>query len=251
MESRYHGMKAFNILTGIMFCLGATTLIAEPLKLVSSTPPTWAVGVDPTTKILSLTFDQPIRAGFWDWFGRDVLSPPSSVHVTTNSERTTCSVDVRLQPGKAYICGLNEKGIPGIGFQNEKGLSLPPTFLVFQTAGTPAPDDVPPHVVRAIPGNGETAVDPSRVKSLAVTFDVPMNAKKHGMHLFENETPVDISKAVVQYSADGKTFLLGYNFKPGANYRVELNSTQDIGFTRATRVPLWPVKFAFSTAQPR
>jgi hypothetical protein len=220
---------------------------ADPARIVSSSPEFWAVNVNPKEKKLSLTFNQPMRSGFWDWFGRDTLSPNSTLHSEMTPDHLTSTVDVTLQPGKVYVAALNERGIPGVGFQTEKGLSLSPSFLVFQTAGTPGPEDAAPRVIKTMPANGESTVNPTLVKSIAVTFDVPMNAKKHGMHLFENDTAVDVSKAVFQYSADGKTFALGYNLKPGATYRVELNSTQDIGFTRITRVPLWPVHLTFST----
>ena len=40
--------------------------------------------------------------------------------------------------------GLNERGIPGVGFQNDKGISLKPTYLVFQTAGNRLAEDAPP-----------------------------------------------------------------------------------------------------------
>jgi hypothetical protein len=76
-----------------------------------------------------------------------------------------------------------------------------------------------------------------------------MNVKKHGLHIFENNVAVDISKAQFGYSADGMTFTLAYPFKPGMQYRCELNDVHDIGFSAATRVPLWPVQLSFTTGQ--
>jgi hypothetical protein len=146
---------------------------------------------------------------------------------------------------------LNERGLPGVGFQNEKGFGLPPTYLVFQTAGTPTAENTPPHVAKTIPANGATAVDAVKLKSITVNFDVPMNAKKHGLHLFEDKQPVDVSRAAFQYSPDGKTFTLAYDFKPSKTYMLELNNLHDIGFSRTTRVPLWPVEFTFSTGSPQ
>jgi hypothetical protein len=159
----------------------------------------------------------------------------------------SCSIDVHLQPGKVYICGLNERGLPGVGFQNEKGFALPPTYLVFQTAGTPAPNDSPPRIIRSSPANGMQGIEPTAVRSLRITFDKPMNMKKHGLHLYENNQPIDISKLPFSYTADGMTFVLPYNFKPAAVYKLELNSTKDIGFARTTRVPLWPAVISFTT----
>ena len=101
-------------------------------------------------------------------------------------------------------------------------------------------------MTKAIPAN-DAQVDPIRTTSIAMTFDQPMGTKKHGLHLFENGKPVDISKLAFAYSADGRTFTLPYSFRPGTQYRLELNNVADIGFSRANRVPLWPVQISFLT----
>lgn len=230
--------------------LAATSTWADPPKLTSTSPAFWALGVKTDQKAISATFDQPMRSGFWDWFGRDTLSPASTLHSVFTSDRLTCSVDVKLQPGKVYVVGMNERGIPGVGFQSEKGVSLPPTFLVFQTVGVPKSEDAPPVVLKTLPANGEQQVDPARTKAIVLTFDRPMQTAKQGLHLFENNNPVDLSKAQSGYSSDGRTFTLYYNFKPSTPYRAVLNTVNDIGFASAGRVPLWPVEITFTTGQP-
>jgi Big-like domain-containing protein len=239
-------MKRFTVLA-ILLIFVASAALADPPKLLTTSPKFWAVGVNATQKDVSLTFDQPMRPGFWDWFGRDSLSPSSSLRTSMSSDGTGLALDVKLEPGKVYVLGLNERGRSGVGFQNEKGLSLPPIYLVFQTAGTPGANDVPPRVVRSMPANGMQSIDAARVASIAVTFDRPMNPKKHGLHLYENNQPVDISKLPFSYSADGMTFTLPYRFKPATVYKLEMNSSKDIGFARTTRVPLWPAVISFST----
>jgi hypothetical protein len=77
-----------------------------------------------------------------------------------------------------------------------------------------------------------------------------MEAKKHGLHLWEDKKPVDLKTARFTYSPDGRTFTLSYAFKPSTHYEVEMNSTQDIGFAATNRVPLWPIHLAFTTGQP-
>ena len=229
-------------------CIYATIAGADPLNLVSTSPQLWGINVNPATqRTISLTFDQKLRGKLSDWIGLDVLSPPSNLQTKFSEDHKSCSIDVHLQAAKVYICALNERGVPGVGFQNEKGLSLSPTYLIFQTAGTPLPDDAPPRVLRSNPPNGTQGIDPSRLASITVIFDKPMTPKKHGLHLYENNQPVDISKLPFSYSADGKTFTLPYNFKPATTYKLELNNTKDIGFARTTRIPLWPVQIFFST----
>ena len=159
-------------------------------------------------------------------------------------------LQVTLEPGKVYIMGLNERGIPGVGFQNEKGISLRPTYLVFQTAGNPAAEDAPPRALRTFPANGAQDVNPATTKGITVTFDRAMEPKKHGFHLVEAKHPVDLKAVTFAYSSDGRAFTLNYALRPSTHYEVQMNSTEDIGFAAATRVPLWPVHFAFTTGQP-
>jgi len=220
-------------------------------QVVDTTPKAWQIGVGSSQKELSVTFDQRMNPGFTAWMGRSSLVPQLDLNTKISEDRSTFSLHVDLLPGKVYVFGLNEKKLPGVGFQNERGQAAPPYFLVFQTAGNPAPDDAPPRVASTIPTNNAQQLDPSRLKSVTIVFDKPMLTAKHGLHMVENKREVDLSKAKFQYSADGKSFILGYDFKPSTVYEFQLNNTQDIGFVSAKRVPLWPVGFAFSTGSPR
>lgn len=227
----------------------ATPALADPPKLVSTSPVFWAVGVDPSQqKTVSLTFDQRMSPAYTAWLGRSSISPPEfNPNSSMSEDRRTFSVKVGLQPGKVYVLGLNEKNIPGVGFQNEKGLTLVPHFLVFQTAGAPKAEDAAPSVVRSVPADGDQQVDSARIRGITLIFDQSMETKKHGLHLFENNSAVNLSKIPFAYGADGRTFTLSYNFKRATQYRLELNNTNDIGFARATKIPLWPSKISFST----
>jgi hypothetical protein len=241
-------VKRFLLLTVLLTRGFADRAEADPPKLLTTSPPFWSTNVNAATqKRISLTFDQRLRGRLTDWIGLDVLSPPSDLQTTFSADNMSCSIAVHLAPGKVYICALNERGMPGVGFQNEKGFALPPTYLVFQTAGTPSPEDIPPHVVKSIPGNGAQQVDTSKVVGIGITFDQPMGTQKHGLHVIENGKAIDVSKQRFGYSPDGKTFTLAYGLKPAAQYRLELNTVSDIGFARPNRIPLWPVQISFST----
>jgi hypothetical protein len=243
-------MKIFVVLVTVLFIGTLAKAFAQGPSILATSPQSWAVGVNSSSqKTISVTFDQRMSPGYTAWLGKSSI-PPSSLNMNSSisDDRRSFTIKADLQPGKVYVLGLNEKNLQGVGFQNEKGLSAPPYFLVFQTAGNVAPQDVPPRVVRTIPQHGGT-VDSRRVQSLSVTFDKPMNVKKHGLHMFENNAPVDISKAQFAYSADALTFALAYPFKPSTQYRFELNDNHDIGFSATTRVPLWPVQISFATGQ--
>jgi hypothetical protein len=240
--------KCFFCLSYVFTAL-SVALAFDPPQLISTSPQFWAVGVNAARqKTVSLAFASRMRAGFSAWFGPSSVAPESFSETTLSADGLTFSLGVGLAPGKVYAFGLNELHIPAVGFQTEKGISLPPTFLVFQTAGNVASQDAPPHVIRSSPQHGAT-VDRARVQSLVIAFDKPMNTKKHGLHMFENNNPVDLSKAQFAYSPDGLTFTLPYAFKPATQYRFELNDIHDIGFSATNRVPLWPVQISFNTAQ--
>src|SRR6188474_535668 len=131
-------MKTRMLLMALVACTYIGVCEADPPKLTATSPAFWAIGVIPASqKIISLTFDQPMRPGFSSWLGRSTIAPSSDALPVLSENHLTYSLPVGLDGGKVYVFALNEKNIPGVGFQNEKGLTLPPTFLVFQTAGTP------------------------------------------------------------------------------------------------------------------
>jgi hypothetical protein len=238
----------FSICSAIF--LGATAIPhLQPPKVVSALPSFWALGVPTSTKLVTISFDQTMRSGFWDFLGRNVLAPPTNYEVEMGADLKSYSLHVKLEPGKVYIMGLNERGLSGVGFQNEKGIAMRPAYLVFQTSGNPSADDAPPKVVATVPAQGARDIDSLEAKAVVVRFDRPMDAKKHGFHLFENRQPVDLKKISFTYSADGRTFTLNYPLKALASYEVEMNNNEDIGFAATNRVPLWPYRFAFTTGQ--
>ena len=116
-----------------------------------------------------------------------------------------------FSPERSIFAGLMNEAYLAWAFKMRRAFALPPTYLVFQTAGTPAPNDVPARIVRSNPPNAMQSVDSTRTMSITVTFDKPMNPKKHGLHLYENNQPIDISKLPFSYSADGMTFILPCN----------------------------------------
>jgi Bacterial Ig-like domain len=244
-------MRKLLAVTSAVLLVASTPPAFEPPKILSTSPKFWEIGVLPSKQnLVSVTFDQVMRSGFWDFLGNNVLAPPTNYETTMGADLKSFGLQVSLQPGKVYIMGLNERGIPGVGFQNDRGISLKPTYLIFQTAGNPALEDAPPHALNTFPVNGAEDVNPATGKGITVIFDRGMETTKHGFHLFEERQPVDLKSVTFTYSPDGKTFTLNYSLKPSTRYEAQMNSTEDIGFAATNRVPLWPVHFAFTTSQP-
>jgi hypothetical protein len=244
-------MIRFLIVVVIVLLSDRFSFAFEPPRIVSTTPQFWERGVSPSgQKTIVVTFDQIMRSGFWDFLGNDTLSPETNYETTMGSDLKSFSLRVTLHPGRVYVMGLNERGIPGVGFQNDRGISLKPAYLVFQTSGNPSPEAAPPRALSTSPGNGAQNVNPAAVRTITVSFDRAMTTKKHGLHLFEGRQPVDLTRATFTYSADGKMFTLTYAFKSSTHYEIQMNTTEDIGFAATNRAPLWPVHFAFTTGQP-
>lgn len=219
-----------------------------PPKVVETSPKAWQTGVSAPQNQVSVTFDQPMSPAYTAWIGRSSVVQEVNPGSSVSPDRHTFTTNAVIQAGKVYVFSLNEKGIPGVGFQNNKGLSAPPYFLVFQTAGNVTPDEAPPRAVSTIPSNGAQQLDSTNLKSITITFDKAMQSSKHGLHMRENGKDIDVAKARFQYSPNGRSFTLAYDFKPSSKYEFVLNSTQDIGFATTKRIPLWPVQFAFTTA---
>lgn len=241
--------SAFLCVLALTSTLAAPT---DPPKLTAISPQFWAVGVNPNAqKTISATFDQRMRPDSASWLGSDSLAPESFGESTLSPDRQTITLPVTLAPGKVYALCLNEQSKAGIGFQNVRGFPLARHYLVFQTAGTPLPEDMPPRAVSTAPAANAQQVDPTKTTGVTIAFDKPMDPRKHGLQIVENGKPVDLASVRFQYSPDGKTFGLAYEFKPSSTYEVTLNGVQNLGFATTTRIPLWPVRFNFTTAQPQ
>ena len=221
-------------------------------KIVGANPGFWARDVPPTTGTISLTFDQPMRPGFSAWAGPSALLPEEfGAKERFSADLRSLGLDVKLAPGNVYVFGINERGKPGVGFQNAQGTSVPPHFLVFQTAGQPAPEKAPPVLKESIPKNFDMSVDPAKVRSLAFTFDRPMVRDAHGLTLTAGGVPVDLGEVPFQWDEEGTTLTLNHQPDPNTLYRATLNSTFDIGFrSDLARIPLWPVTVTFRTTNP-
>ena len=208
-----------------------------PPDLIETRPAFWEVGVNPgRVRRISLTFDQRMRPGTTAWLGRSSVLPELQMDDEISPDLRTFHLQVQLQPGRVYVFALNEKQVPGVGFQSERGVPWPRHYLVCQTAGTPAPGDAPPTLTRTAPANGEAEVDPSTVRAIELTFDKPMRTRTHGVLLFEADRPVDLTGTRFTWSDDGRTFRLSHPLRPGTEYRVQLNSTRNIGFATVHRI---------------
>ncbi|MBN1124636.1 MAG: tetratricopeptide repeat protein, partial [Sedimentisphaerales bacterium] len=115
--------------------------IETPAPVVIATnPPTYATDVDPATPRISVTFNQKMTDGNWSWVTWDAPFPETAGNISFDTALRTCTLPVKLEPGKAYLCGINIGKFSS--FQNAKGATARPYAFVFATrdaAGNPTP----------------------------------------------------------------------------------------------------------------
>ena len=79
---------------------------AAPL-VVKTTPAALADNVDPSLGKMTVTFDRPMIDKSWSWTGGGETYPEAAGKISYDANRTTCTMPVKLQPGKVYWVGVN------------------------------------------------------------------------------------------------------------------------------------------------
>ncbi len=122
----------------------SATSTANPF-VVGTTPISMTNDVSPGTKQITVTFDQAMRDGVWSWIGSGEAYPETTGKIHYNREKTTCTLPVKLEPGKVYRLGINSPSYKN--FKNSRGMPARPYAILFSTADkngkpTPIPDDL-------------------------------------------------------------------------------------------------------------
>jgi len=151
------------------------TIRAKPVAggspiVVSTTPVVFANDVSPELKKITVTFDQPMMNLSWSWVGGGDTYPETTGKPRYDHSKTTCSLPVKLEPGKVYWIGINSPQFNN--FQTEMGVPAAPYAILFATKDkddnpTPIPDDfikeareinIPPQEAKA-PANKEQLIE--------------------------------------------------------------------------------------------
>jgi beta-lactamase regulating signal transducer with metallopeptidase domain len=215
-------------------------------RIVKTSPPIGAKDVDPAIKEITITFDRDMAGGF-SWTG----GPPDFPQGRTGEKPTwrdkrTCALPVSLEAGKYYRVGINSQSHQN--FRSAAGVSAKPTSFYFTTKGAGA--DVlakteKPEIVEMTPKNGATDVD-AKTTELRVTFNVPMGS---GFSWTGGgpSYPSSPEGKRPYWTDDHKTCVLPVELKPGASYRLGLNSPSHKNFQSSSGIPLEPVTYTFKT----
>lgn len=111
----------------------------EPV-VIKTVPPAFADDVSPTLKRISATFNQTMTDGNWSFVIWDAPFPETTGSPSYDTTKRVCSMPVKLEPGTAYMVGINIGQFNS--FQSQDGVTARPYALVFATRsadGKPTP----------------------------------------------------------------------------------------------------------------
>jgi peroxiredoxin len=130
----------------VVLVIGCACLAdSEPPVVVSTSPKTFADDVEPSLGEITVTFDQTMMDRSWSWTGGGETFPKMGGQPTYDQGRTTCSLPVKLEPGKVYWVGINSPDYQN--FRSASGVSARQYVILFATKGsdgkpTPIPGDM-------------------------------------------------------------------------------------------------------------
>jgi hypothetical protein len=101
----------------------------------------------------------------------------------------------------------------------------------------------PPRVVRMVPENGATDVDPG-LKEIVITFSEPMRDRSWSVCGGGPDFP---RIEGIRYTKDCTVLVISVKLSPGWTYRYWLNSGRFTNFRSRRGVPLAPVAVTFTT----
>ncbi len=121
-----------------------TEFVAVP-KVVKTFPPAFATDVDPKLSKITTTFDKRMRNGSWSWTGGGDTFPKTTGKASYDPSRTTCTMPVKLEPGKVYWIGVNSPSHKN--FKSADGTPAKRYVILFSTKSangkpTPLPKDM-------------------------------------------------------------------------------------------------------------
>ena len=103
----------------------------KPPMVVSTWPAAFANDVSSDLHEITVTFDQPMMNLSWSWVGGGDTFPEKTGEPRYDKSKTTCSLPVKLEPGKFYWVGINSPQYRY--FQTDMGIAAQPYVILFAT----------------------------------------------------------------------------------------------------------------------
>jgi prepilin-type N-terminal cleavage/methylation domain-containing protein len=76
-------------------------------EVTNTIPQTYANDVLPSLDKITVTFSEPMKDKSWSWTGSGDKYPVTIGQPGYDKDRTTCTLPVKLEPGKIYWVGVN------------------------------------------------------------------------------------------------------------------------------------------------
>jgi len=121
--------------------------------VLKTTPVNFANDVDPSLDRITVTFDRPMMDKNWSFTAGDKafrektgsIFPQRPGEISYDAARTTCTMSVKLQPGKVYWVGVNDP--QHRNFKSADGTPARPYQILFATPSadgkpTPLPEEL-------------------------------------------------------------------------------------------------------------
>lgn len=99
--------------------------------VVSTSPEAYDDGVSPDLHEITVTFDHAMMNLSWSWVGGGETFPEITGQPRYDTARVTCSLPVKLEPGKFYWVGVNSQRHKN--FQTMLGTAAQPYVILFAT----------------------------------------------------------------------------------------------------------------------
>jgi hypothetical protein len=230
-------------------------------RVVFTSPPALADDVSPSLSKITVTFDRPMMDQSWSWTGGGETYPKITSRPRYDKQKTTCTLPVKLEPGKVYWVGVNSPSHRN--FQTPDRRAAPWYVILFATRGqdgkpTPIPADLQakavhiswrePIVVHTSPAPFSRSVSPS-LTEITVTFDRPM-LDGGWSWTGGGETYPEIT-ARPGYDEARRTCTLPVKLEPGKAYWVGINSPSHKNFKAADGTPAPWYVIVFATQDDR
>ena len=112
------------------------TVDLVPAVVVQTEPASGAGDVAAGVRDLRVRFSKTMTDQSWSWSEAWPGSVPELIGSPQyDAERHTCTVKVKLEPGRTYACWLNSERFTN--FKDTNGEPAVPYLLIFQTQGKP------------------------------------------------------------------------------------------------------------------
>jgi len=230
----------------IIFSL-AVPAFAAAQRVTRSVPAADAKQVDPKTREVRVTYDQPMDGEH----GYSILTGGSLGAKIIGKPRwtggRTLAARVQLEADHRYALVFNN-GRDANNIVSSQGEAAEPYVLFFSTA--PLPGHKPagqPHVTRTQPANDAKNVDPL-TRELRITFDQPMDPDSMSLVGGGDEYPEITGKP--KWIDEGKTVIFQVKLKPNHTYRCSVNNKKFDGFmsNRGFSAVPYPIEFKTGAA---